>query len=58
MSITEVDTNLFLFHYIHEMDMETVIEGGLWTFDQHMLVCCPLEANKNHLQVPLFHAQI
>uniref|UniRef100_A0A803PKP9 CCHC-type domain-containing protein n=1 Tax=Cannabis sativa TaxID=3483 RepID=A0A803PKP9_CANSA len=36
--VKELDPNLFLFQFYHEVDIERVIEGSPWTFDRAPLI--------------------
>jgi hypothetical protein len=38
VTIKEATTGKFLFHFAHPLDMEAVLNGGPWTFDNNMLV--------------------
>lgn len=38
VSIREVSLGMFLFQFFHKIDMEKVLGGGPWTFDNHILV--------------------
>lgn len=29
---------MFLFHFSHVLDMEAEIKGGLWLFDNHLMI--------------------
>lgn len=35
--IKEASPGIFLFQFFHRLDMEKVIKGGPWTFDNHVL---------------------
>lgn len=37
VTITETDKGLSLFQFYHRLDLETVVEGGPWSFDNHLL---------------------
>ncbi|XP_031112070.1 uncharacterized protein LOC116016045 [Ipomoea triloba] len=37
--ITEVRPNLFVYQFFHAKDMQRVIDGGPWAFENHTLVC-------------------
>lgn len=37
VSIKEESPGIFLFQFFHRLDMEKVLKGGPWTFDNHIL---------------------
>ncbi|XWS54770.1 hypothetical protein CRYUN_Cryun10bG0117700 [Craigia yunnanensis] len=47
---------LFLFQFFHEMDLERVVKGGPWTFNQNLLLTSRLEIGMNPVHVPLYQA--
>ena len=52
--IKKLSSNLFLFQFFHELDMEKVVKGGPWTFNQHLLIISRLKIGDSPNQVPLF----
>ncbi|XWS52451.1 hypothetical protein CRYUN_Cryun11dG0071500 [Craigia yunnanensis] len=52
--IKNLSPSLFLFQFFHEMDVERVIKGGPWTFNQHLLLFFKLSIKVNPTQVQLF----
>ncbi|MCI23553.1 hypothetical protein A2U01_0044734 [Trifolium medium] len=38
VTIKEAKSGVFLFHFAHPIDMEAVLYGGPWTFDNNMLI--------------------
>ena len=38
MCIKDLEQNLFVFQFYHEIDLRRVVEGGPWTFDSHILL--------------------
>ena len=52
----ELESNLFLIQFEHEMDYDKVINGGPWTFDQHLFVFEPLQQDSNPHSVVLNYA--
>ena len=52
--IKDLWPTLFLFQFFHEMDMDRVVRGGPWTFNQNLLLISRLEVGMNPVQVPLF----
>lgn len=51
--IKELGPNLFIFQFFHELDLERVINGGPWTFEQHLLIFSKLETGMNPMQMDL-----
>ncbi|KAJ9130006.1 hypothetical protein P3X46_035060 [Hevea brasiliensis] len=49
----ELSNNLFLFQFFHELDVERMVKGGPWTFNQHLLLLKELGKGENPLQVSL-----
>ncbi|CAN0881811.1 hypothetical protein LINGRAHAP2_LOCUS14449 [Linum grandiflorum] len=39
ISIFDKGEGLILFRFYHPLDRDLVLEGGPWTFDQHLLLC-------------------
>ena len=37
MCIKDLEPNLLLFEFYHEIDLRRVVEGGPWTFDSHIV---------------------
>lgn len=55
VSIKEVEKGIFVFQFFHRMDMQKVLNGGPWSFDNHLLILGQIGANETPAQVPLFH---
>ena len=53
--IKDLSPTLFLFQFFHEVDIQRVLDSGLWTFDQHVLIMKRLGTNEQPQSVPLFH---
>ena len=53
--IKDLSPYLFLFQFFHEVDLKHVIDSGLWTFDQHILILKRSGENEQPDRVPLFH---
>lgn len=51
--ITEIPGNRFLFQFFHRVDLQRVIEGGPWTFDNSPLLVTWLDNKTIPRQVPL-----
>jgi 14-3-3 protein epsilon len=54
--IKEAKPGMFLFHFAHPLDMEAVLNGGPWTFDNNMLILEQVQLGVQIEQIPLFHA--
>ena len=55
--IRDIHPSLFLFQFFHELDMDRVIKGGLWTFNQHLLITGRLKVGDNPTQILLFFTE-
>ncbi|MBA0634913.1 hypothetical protein Godav_024964 [Gossypium davidsonii] len=44
---------MYLFQFFHNMDIESVLKGSPWTFNNHLLILCKLERGEDPLKVPL-----
>lgn len=51
--IKELDVNLFLFQFYHEIDINRVIEGSPWTFNRKVLIISRMKEGDNPRCVPL-----
>jgi hypothetical protein len=56
VTIKEATPGTFLFHFAHPLDMEAVLNGGSWTFDNNMLILEQVQLGVQIDQIPLFHA--
>ncbi|MBA0709376.1 hypothetical protein Golax_024412, partial [Gossypium laxum] len=45
----------YLFQFFHVMDMERVLKGSPWTFNNHLLMLYKLQLGEEPLIVPLIH---
>ena len=54
--IQEIQPNLFLFQFYHELDIKRVIDNGPWTFNNHMLIINRLKPRDQPRRINLFHA--
>ncbi|XP_019161882.1 PREDICTED: uncharacterized protein LOC109158426 [Ipomoea nil] len=43
VQVSELHPNLFMFVFYHQTDLQRVIDEGPWAFDNHTLVCRPVE---------------
>ncbi|MCH94705.1 hypothetical protein A2U01_0015670, partial [Trifolium medium] len=55
VKIKEATTGLFLFQFSHELDMEEVLQGGPWTFDNHILIVERVQLGMQIENIPLNH---
>ncbi|XP_031112078.1 uncharacterized protein LOC116016054 [Ipomoea triloba] len=53
----EVTNNLFVFYFVHERDMNRVIEDGPWSFEHSLLLLKRADPNTPPFSVPLSHAE-
>ncbi|MCH93259.1 hypothetical protein A2U01_0014207, partial [Trifolium medium] len=58
VTIKEAKTGTFLFHFAHPLDMEAVLNGGPWTFDNNMLVLERVQLGMQIEHIPLFHVML
>jgi 14-3-3 protein epsilon len=58
VTIKEANVGTFLFHFAHPLDMEAVINGGPWTFDNNMLIIEQVPLGVQIDQIPLCHATL
>lgn len=57
MTVKDLKPGLFLFQFYHIDDMEWVLNGGPWSFDNAMLVLSKINVGEDPLEVPLFSLQ-
>jgi hypothetical protein len=55
VTIKEATDGKFLFHFAHPLDMEAVLKGGPWTFDNNMLILEQVQIGMQIECVPLVH---
>lgn len=53
VNITELSYNLFLFKFLHEIDINHVLDDGPWAFEQSLLVLRRLRDNEDPFQADL-----
>lgn len=58
INIKELETRIFLFQFYHKEDMNWVLNGGLWSFDNAMLVLAPIPHGEEPLSVPLWYLKM
>ncbi|MCH95184.1 hypothetical protein A2U01_0016158, partial [Trifolium medium] len=56
VAIKEAKPGIFLFNFAHPLDMEAVLIGGPWTFDNNTLVVDRVQLGMQIEHIPLFHA--
>lgn len=57
INIKDLRPGVYLFQFYHVDDMDWVMNGGPWTFDNVMLVLGKINAGEDPLEVPLFKLQ-
>jgi hypothetical protein len=55
VKIKEAEKGLFLFQFSHELDMEAVLQGGPWSFDNRMLIVGRVRLGVQIENIPLYH---
>lgn len=55
VAIKRLKQDRFLFQFYHKLDMERVLAGGPWLFDNYMLVLAKIQPGDPFLNVPLDH---
>jgi 14-3-3 protein epsilon len=58
VTIKEAAAGKFLFHFNHPMDMEAVLNGGPWTFDNNMLLLERVRLGMQIEHIPLNHVNM
>nr|KYP64441.1 Uncharacterized protein At4g02000 family [Cajanus cajan] len=58
VSISEIQTNIFLFQFFHILDFNRIYEGGPWSFDNNMLILSKIHRGEIPTEVPLFHIPV
>jgi 14-3-3 protein epsilon len=58
VTIKEAKTGLFLFSFAHPLDMEAVLNGGPWTFDNNMLIVDRVQLGMQIENIALSHATL
>jgi hypothetical protein len=58
VTIKEASAGKFLFHFAHPLDMEAVLNGGPWSFDNNMLLLEQVQIGMQVEQIPLFHVNM
>ncbi|MFQ6634064.1 hypothetical protein Gotur_010379 [Gossypium turneri] len=55
VQISDLGDKHFLFKFFHRIDLERVINGAHWTFNNHLLVFHRLEMGEDSVKVPLLY---
>lgn len=55
-AIKEVEKGVFVFQFFHILDLQKVVNGGPWYFDNYLLLMGRIGEGEMPSQVPLFHA--
>ncbi|KAK2429287.1 hypothetical protein QL285_027738 [Trifolium repens] len=58
VTIKETKAGQFLFHFSHPLDMEAVLNGGSWSFDNNMLILEQVQLGMQIEQIPLYHVNM
>lgn len=58
ISIKELEQGIYLFQFYHKEDMQWVMKGGPWMFDNVMLALEPVADSEDPVKVPLWHVNI
>jgi hypothetical protein len=58
VTIKETRAGQFLFHFAHPLDMEAVLNGGPWSFDNNMLILEQVQLGMQIDQIPLYHVNM
>ncbi|MBA0760938.1 hypothetical protein Gotri_017948, partial [Gossypium trilobum] len=51
--IRDLGEKRYLFKFFHSMDMERVLKGLPWTFNNHLLILSNLNRGEDPLKIPL-----
>ncbi|EEF35176.1 conserved hypothetical protein [Ricinus communis] len=58
MCVREIPDQLFLFQFFHPLDLKRIMEGGPWTFDNHMLILHHLQQGEISSNILLFYIAV
>ncbi|MBA0576898.1 hypothetical protein Golob_024872, partial [Gossypium lobatum] len=53
VQIRDLGEKRYLFKFFHYMDIERVLKGLPWTFNNHLLILCKLKRGEDPLKIPL-----
>lgn len=57
INIKELESGMYLFLY-HKEDLQWVLNGGPWSFDNIMLVLNVIPSGENPMKIPLYFLNI
>ncbi|MBA0701035.1 hypothetical protein Goari_027121 [Gossypium aridum] len=55
VQIRDIGEKRYLFKFFHSMDMERVLKGLPWTFNNHLLILSKLRRGEDPLKIPLVY---
>lgn len=58
INIREIASGIFLFQFFHVKDLQWVMKGGPWSFDNTMLMIQPIPPGGQPIKVPLWHLRM
>ncbi|MCH82853.1 hypothetical protein A2U01_0003665, partial [Trifolium medium] len=58
VTIKEASAGKILFHFAHPLDMEAVLNGSPWIFDNNMLILEQVQLGMQIEHIPLFHVNM
>lgn len=58
INIKEIEQGIFLFQFYHKEDMNWVLKGGPWSFDNAMFEMAEVPKGEEPLNVPLWHVNM
>lgn len=58
ITIKEIEPGIFLFQFYHKEDMQWVLKGGPWSFDNAMIVMAEVPKGEEPIKVPLWHVNM
>lgn len=53
--VREVNGSMFFFQFYHSSDLKKVLEGGPWTYDNHLFILHKMKPGDSPTEVPLFY---
>lgn len=56
VQIRDLGEKRYLFQFFHIMDLERVLKGSLWTFNNHLLILSHLQQGEEPLKVSLIYS--
>lgn len=58
ISIKELDHDIFLFQFFHKKNMQWVLKGGTWSFNNIMMILEPIGMGENPTKVKILSLNI